>query len=183
MNTSGSSRRQRSASEQSIFFKGDFYIEAGANMTPSFAQRKLLYWQRQNSGFFPEFWSIVTSFGTDIKTLNGSVQQDGSGLDYTEWRGVLATIAAGTWYTLETQVTLNSAFGVNDGEFRIWLNGSLLLAETGIRYSDPAWVGVTGSQQKFETFLIGDQWNGTFGSTFSEYRLWDNVAFGTSRLP
>ena len=39
------------------------------------------------------------------------------------------TLTPNTKYTIEVQVTLNSAFGSNDGIARVWVDGTLLYEE------------------------------------------------------
>jgi hypothetical protein len=89
--------------------------------------------------------------------------------------GVLAKLQLNRWYTLETEITLNSCFSCNDGVGRLWLDGVLLDEFTGFSWSNPAWQGVQDpSKQYWDIFLIGDQVSYEQGA-FNEYRYWDNV--------
>jgi hypothetical protein len=163
---------------QTIYSRGEFYLQANID-TDVFIGRKLLYfWNNHAPNGFPEFSSVVTLAGTELKwwgtvvTQNGMAQITGS--------GVLKTLTPGRWYTLETQHTLNSSFATKDGIFRLWLDGELIFEKTGYSWSDPNWTA-SPADQRMLYLWVGQQVNFNTGS-YDEYRYWDNVAFSSKRI-
>lgn len=159
---------------QTVYFKGDFYL-AGTETSPFF-QRKLIYYQSLSYVAGQQYWSIPTLMGTELKWTNGVIGKE-------RMSGVLAKLQLNRWYTLETEITLNSCFSCNDGVGRLWLDGVLLDEFTGFSWSNPAWQGVQDpSKQYWDIFLIGDQVSYEQGA-FNEYRYWDNVTMATGKRP
>jgi uncharacterized protein YjdB len=181
---------------QTMYLRGQFYLPANAvGMDDGFYQRKLTYWHAHadyntygcQGG--PSFFNLITMYGNGMHLYAGYVDHAGVA-QITQI--FLASIAAGRWYSLEQQVTMNSSPSANDGVVRIWLDGVLLLEKTNMRWTDPAWDGqffgcngqgsvLSWNDVYFDRFEVGQQVNFMNGS-FDEYRYWDNVAFSTRRI-
>lgn len=160
---------------ETIVVKGDVYLPPEINTNPQYAQRKLMYFQRLGG---PEFWTVLTMFGTQLRLDNGYVPARGPSVITVS--PLLTVLQPGRWYTIEVLVTLNSSPSSYDGIARVWIDGAMLYERTNLRWSDPAWPEQP-SPQRFGRWLIGDQVNSSLA--FDEYRYWDNVTISTTRVP
>ena len=160
---------------ETIVVKGDLYLPPDINTSPQYAQRKLMYFQRLGG---PEFWTVLTMFGTQLRLDNGYVPARGPSVVTVS--PLLTVLQTGRWYTIEVLVTLNSTPASDDGVARVWIDGAMLYERTNLRWSDPAWPPQS-APQRFGYWLIGDQVNSSLA--FDEYRYWDNVTISTTRVP
>jgi uncharacterized protein YjdB len=150
---------------QSIFFKGDLYVpKPAANVEKS--MRKLLYWQKpaqSTTGF-----SVLKTAGTSVELefYNDSRFRILKNFAQIQWD---------RWHTIEKEMTVNSSPTASDGVIRIWLDGVLVLEETGLRL-----IGTTGNREYFDRFLVGQQMQNS--TPYDELRYWDRAAFATQRV-
>jgi hypothetical protein len=162
----------------SLWFTGDFYLDANANMTasgPSTVQRKLLYWGWNGSGGHP-FDMVLTSFGPQMVISNYPHPSfEPGGLTYLP-----VYITAGRWHTLKVQLRINSSFGASDGILRIWFDGALVFDHADMRWTDPSWTDVAPSNYKWTDWGVGTQVS--TGVPDDEYRYWDNLVFASTSI-
>lgn len=157
---------------ESVYFRGRFHVDpaAGENI-----QRKLSYWFTSNTsvGFI-----VLSTWG---KTLKAEVRNAGRSEVLTGTNGTtsLGTINWKQWHTLEIGMKVNSSPTTADGALQVWLDGTLVMDQKGLILINQA-LDSTGAAEGFELFMTGDQVSGGNGAV--EYRYWDDVAFGTSRV-
>jgi hypothetical protein len=162
---------------QSIFFKGDLYLGPPTPGTEG-ATRKLLYWQRDATNNYPNFFAVLLTFGYSLRFWGAYVPVSGPMVE--NMTPSLAVLSPNQWYRIEMEVKLNTSFAASDGVARVWLDGRMVYEKTDMRWSDPAWAAPL-SGMKFRYFLVGDQVN--INMLYNETRYWDNVSFSTTRLP
>jgi len=153
--------------------------------TNTFIGRKYIYWQEGSPSLGMNFagqpfWSVVGLNGTEMAVDLGHFNQGGSVTQVVANNIFPGNIKADTWYTIETQMTLNSTPSSTDGIFRVWVNGVLIFEKTNFRWTDPSWP-VNFANFAFHWFFVGEQTSYTSGS-FDEVRLIDDIAFSTKRI-
>jgi hypothetical protein len=169
----------------SIWFQGDFYIDANARMDasgPGVVQRKLLYWGPTDLESGPHgFSTVLSSFGPQFYIGHWPV--DGNSHQYID--PAVAALTAGVWHRLKVQLRTNSSFAATDGILRIWIDGKLMWGATNMTWTDPtAWAGSSPSDFQFNNFGIGYQIDAGGGGVASdEYRYWDNLIFSRTPIP
>lgn len=154
-------------------------------------QRKLWYFLDLNgsSENAPSRWSFGVIWGQNLKVeqkLRAYDPVDGTWAnDYQILVSNLATFSAGRWYTIKVQYKLESAVSLLDGETRVYVNNVKVLERTGLRWTDPDWVGVVAegettpftdwAQVLMYEFRMGEQTNAI---PTDEYRYIDNCWIG-----
>jgi uncharacterized protein YjdB len=147
---------------ETIFFRGRILIPTPA-MNMMSAMRKLFYVQ---TGGPSSSFCVIKADGQSLKAeiTNSRLFRIGS-------------ISYGRPFSVEAQITANSAPGVPDGIFRVWLDGTLAVDQTNVEWIDPQSAGTN-----FSRFLFGQQTQMDAATTFDEYRYWDNIAMSTMRI-
>jgi hypothetical protein len=158
----------------SVWIRAKVFIPT--NATPS-AMRKLIYVNGgANITLLDHPWMVVKQHGVNA-TGQGLLKLEGSKKVNAASNTYIATIGAldwDTWYSLEMEFLMNSAYDVTDGEFRAWLDGSLLKNEGGW-----AWKKSNVIDNHFVRRVeFGTQWQAT--GTVDEYRYFDDVAISTA---
>jgi uncharacterized protein YjdB len=152
--------------------------------TNTFIGRKYIYWQEGSPSlglpFGQPFWSVIGLNGSEFAIDLGHFNQGGSVTQVNANNIFSGGIKADKWYTIETQMTVNSTPSSTDGIFRVWIDGALIYEKTNFRWTDPTWP-VNFANFGFHWFFVGDQTSYTSGS-FDEIRLIDDVAFSTKRI-
>jgi hypothetical protein len=155
----------------------------------TFIGRKYIYWQEGSPAlglpFGQPFWAVIGLNGSEFAVDLGHFNQGGSVSQVNANNIYPGNIQPDRWYTIETQMTLNTTPSSTDGIFRVWINGALIYEKTNFRWTDPSWtvngLPVDFSKFGFHYFSVGDQTNYNQGS-FDEIRLIDDVAFSTQRI-
>lgn len=76
-----------------------------------------------------------------------------------------------TWYQVEAQLVMNSAYDRADGVFRLWLSGTQVMEYTDIRYMRDAW-----TRWIWGNVHIAPTWGGQGGTlTRTWYWYLDNM--------
>jgi len=169
---------------KTIFSRHRVY-HVGPLNTNTFIGRKYIYWQEGDPSLGlnfagQPFWSVVGLNGTEVAVDLGHFNSGGTVAQTVSNNIYAPKMQADTWYTIETQMTINSTPSSNDGIFRLWINGALIYEKTNWSWTDPNW-GVNFANFGFHFFSVGDQVSYTQGS-FDEIRLIDDVAFSTKRI-
>lgn len=109
--------------------------------------------------------------GSDITIwISNTLRVEGAGL----YQNTQAPVTFGQWHTLEVQLTMNSAQGVQDGRFRVWLDGQQVFDQN----FDPLRQGVG----TLSSIRIGYQTQSTRDTVnLDDHRYWDNVVISTER--
>jgi hypothetical protein len=169
---------------QTIYSRHRVYHVSPFN-TNTFIGRKYIYWQEGSPSLGMNFagqpfWAVVGVNGSEVAVDLGHFNQGGTVSQVVANNIYPGNIKADTWYTIETQMTVNSTPSSTDGIFRLWVNGVLIYEKTNFRWTDPAWP-VDFAKFGFHWFFVGEQTSYTQGS-FDEIRLIDDVAFSTKRI-
>ena len=147
---------------QTIFFKGDFYIP---HMTPGteYNNRKLVYFF---GGPGADSFGVVGVWGTGMRF-------EGGAYNHTITVNNIFQINWDQWYTLEIEVGVNSAYNVQDGVIRVWVDGTQVLQRTNMW-----WLVYDGS---YYLQNVGFGYQTQEDGLYDEVRYWDNVSFAPSR--
>jgi hypothetical protein len=73
-------------------------------------------------------------------------------LGWFDATGKATAIERQRWYVIETHLVMNSAVGVKDGTFRVWLNGQLVLQRTDVEFNPAGGTGKWGTLHVSPTF-------------------------------
>lgn len=163
---------------ETIWFQGDFYIPADADLDPAhFPVRKLLYWgwAGHGGGGFPHEFSTTPALMGDIFSVGTTVigpSNIGSNRIY------LQRITFGVWHRLKLQIRLPTSFSATDGIYRIWLDGALVFDNKNVlKLTDPRW---TDEPSTYKWVSWGFGWQMDAHVAFDEFRYWDNVTFSVT---
>jgi hypothetical protein len=158
----------------SVWIRAKVFIPT--NATPS-AMRKLIY---VNGGasitLLDHPWMVIKQHGVNasgqgLLKLEGSKKVDASSSTYI---ATIGTIGWDTWTSLEMEFKINSAYDVTDGEFRAWVDGTLVKNEGGW-----AWKKSNVIDNHFVRRVeFGTQWQTT--GAVDEYRYFDDAAISTA---
>lgn len=139
---------------------------------------------------YGQFYIVPNGFDGNRKLWRYYVgSQGGPGSDITIWtsqvlrvegaglfQNTQAPVTFGQWHTLGVQLTMNSAQGVQDGRFRVWLDGQQVFDEN----FDPLREGVG----TLSSIRFGYQTQSTRDTVnLDDHRYWDNVVISTEALP
>ncbi|KAF0814063.1 Chitodextrinase [Andreprevotia sp. IGB-42] len=92
-----------------------------------------------------------------------------------DYYAVATRFKPGVWYTLTQQVIINDA-GASNGEFRQWVDGVLVLQQSGLLFRNAAAVGV--SAIKMDTFFGGSSTD--WAPATDQYAYFDDFRVSTS---
>lgn len=136
-----------------------------------------------------EFYIVPNGYSGNRKIWRYYVgEQGGAGSDITIWisntlrvegAGIYQNTEAptpfGVWHKLEVQLTMNTAQGVKDGRFRVWLDGQQVFDEN----FDPLREGVG----TLSSIRFGYQTQSTRDTVnLDDHRYWDNLTISRSRV-